>query len=480
MSFASSAGLAPAASCGAVVARRRDDRHLRRGRRDVHVQSPQQSMVMVRGDGMTKNTACAGTRATTATVEWVNRSSGRTGAARRRLVVCAAEGGDAGDAGGTPPPSAADALAERMAKAKAYKEQREKEAAEMDGNAELESVVQEAMARLNKPSDAGDPAAAPPEPEGPREVRVKIVTRDNNYNPFGEDEQVVGVEKGDDVFKPEVGGWGGEGQTNPEIAAMLESGRRRERGLGTEEDNAKLAEEDAKAKADADYQPKVSTWGVFPRPDNISKTYGGGKTIKAGEYVAETEEEKEARRARIREKMNKYREDKGVNISNGTLVRWQAALTESQTLMRQGKLTQGVQLLEPIVLEEKINPKSEIGGQITFNYAMCLDNVQRREEALEMYKRCVGNPYGKISKQADNLIWGMTTAAKKMKADQFDYDGIKDKYDPFLIKMTNEKREWQGQEMTPEEEEELNKMTFGSIAFVVALPLAMGVLIAMR
>jgi hypothetical protein len=37
-----------------------------------------------------------------------------------------------------------------------------------------------------------------------------------------------------------------------------------------------------------DYRPKVSTWGMFPRPDNISKAYGGGRTIqKGGEVVRE-------------------------------------------------------------------------------------------------------------------------------------------------------------------------------------------------
>lgn len=29
----------------------------------------------------------------------------------------------------------------------------------------------------------------------------------------------------------------------------------------------------------AGYKPKVSTWGVFPRPQDISKAYGGGRTI---------------------------------------------------------------------------------------------------------------------------------------------------------------------------------------------------------
>lgn len=33
---------------------------------------------------------------------------------------------------------------------------------------------------------------------------------------------------------------------------------------------------------DPNYSPKVSTWGVFERPANISEAYGGGRTIKAG------------------------------------------------------------------------------------------------------------------------------------------------------------------------------------------------------
>eukprot|EP00976_Prorocentrum_cordatum_P073342 1181048-Prorocentrum_minimum.AAC.1 len=33
---------------------------------------------------------------------------------------------------------------------------------------------------------------------------------------------------------------------------------------------------------EGNYRPTVSTWGVFPRPDNISKAYGGGRTLKPG------------------------------------------------------------------------------------------------------------------------------------------------------------------------------------------------------
>jgi hypothetical protein len=254
-------------------------------------------------------------------------------------------------------------------------------------------------------------------------VKVKIMTRDANYNPFDEDEQVVGFEENNRVYTPEgAAGWtGGE---KSKFASMLDSGRRRERGVGVDNDVEEVVtrttfdderyqtKKKEKVQTDAPrlsdekptdlaqqvldeaaaetngsggsapspteaYKPKVSTWGVFPRPDNISATYGGGKTIKAGEFVAETEEEKEKRRARVKAKLNKYREEAGITVDNGTRSRWNVALTECKTLMRLGKLVEARDIVEPIVLLEEINPRTALGGEITFHYAMCLDNTQR-------------------------------------------------------------------------------------------------------
>jgi hypothetical protein len=39
------------------------------------------------------------------------------------------------------------------------------------------------------------------------------------------------------------------------------------------------------------YKPKVTTWGVFPRPQNISQAYGGGRNIRPGQAL-ETPEQK--------------------------------------------------------------------------------------------------------------------------------------------------------------------------------------------
>ena len=77
------------------------------------------------------------------------------------------------------------------------------------------------------------------------------------------------------------------------------------------------------------------------------------------------------------------------------------------------------------------------------------------------------------------MIWGMTTASTKMKADQFDYDAIKDTYDPFLIKMTTERQDWKI-EADPEEEAALARVTQLAVAAVMAVPVAFGAFLALR
>ncbi|VVA32380.1 PREDICTED: cytochrome C oxidase subunit [Prunus dulcis] len=60
------------------------------------------------------------------------------------------------------------------------------------------------------------------------------------------------------------------------------------------------------------YKPKVSSWGVFPRPNDISKTFGGGRVIRPGE-VLETAEEKAAKEARTRRLVAAYKSKMGMN-----------------------------------------------------------------------------------------------------------------------------------------------------------------------
>jgi len=298
----------------------------------------------------------------------------------------------------------AKAYAAELAKARGEASERANGSSEDDGDAKKDAAASRADAERRKPRT----------PPSKREISVQILTRDQDYNPFDADEKAVGFEMEDAVYKP-----------------------------------------------------KVSTWGVFERPPDISKTYGGGRTIKKEEL--EDEEAIAARKARVAKKLAKYREDQGITLTNSEFEEVKELLRTSDEAIRQGYMQAALDMLEPWALE-RIAPKTEFGGRVIFNYAVCLDNLQRRDEALKQYRRCIGNQYGNVSKQADRMVWGMTTATKKMKADLFDYmDSAKlDAYDEYLIRMANEK--FAG-EIDEEEVRALNNQAIATLVVLFGTPL---------
>ncbi|KAG5028479.1 hypothetical protein JHK87_011993 [Glycine soja] len=61
------------------------------------------------------------------------------------------------------------------------------------------------------------------------------------------------------------------------------------------------------------YKPKVSTWGVFRRLGNISKTFSGGRVICPGE-VLESKEEKIVKEAHTKQLLAAYNKKTGLNV----------------------------------------------------------------------------------------------------------------------------------------------------------------------
>lgn len=103
------------------------------------------------------------------------------------------------------------------------------------------------------------------------------------------------------------------GVLSPEQFTLKREAEQRSRG-------AELITIDASAReeaAGAAYRPKVATWGMFPRPANISREFGGGRTIQAGQAL-EPEEVREARKARVAAAMAAYRKDQvGLALTPG-------------------------------------------------------------------------------------------------------------------------------------------------------------------
>jgi hypothetical protein len=300
---------------------------------------------------------------------------------------------------------------ERIAQARGYATTKKKKEEE-EGKEDASSAVAPKMEEAEEETSSDE--------RKQKTVNVQIISKDTSYNPFDEDESIVGM---DDI------------------------------------------------DTGVNYKPKVSTWGVFPRPKDISKEYGGGRTLKKdekGQNIIESKEETEARKIRVAKKLEKYRTSNALNMSKEEEEKVREALAEANEFLRVGSVMKGIAALEPF--QQEINARSELGGQVIFCYAMCLDNAQRREEALKQYKRVLGNQYGMVSKQAERMLWGMTTASKKMKADLFDYESDRRKYtEDALEKWVNPK--WRSREEDDEEAKKLNEQAIMFVFGLVVLPL---------
>ncbi|XP_028192602.1 uncharacterized protein LOC114378242 [Glycine soja] len=119
------------------------------------------------------------------------------------------------------------------------------------------------------------------------------------------------------------------------------------------------------------YKPKVSTWGVFPRPGNISKTFGGGRVIRLGE-VLETEEEKAVKEARTEQLHAADKKKVGLNV-------------------------------DPKLKYEC--EESELHGLAALQWSICQDSLSRSNETRGMYEKLKSHPNPKVSKKARQFMY---------------------------------------------------------------------------
>ncbi|KAL3622595.1 hypothetical protein CASFOL_034006 [Castilleja foliolosa] len=150
------------------------------------------------------------------------------------------------------------------------------------------------------------------------------------------------------------------------------------------------------------YKPKVSTWGVFPRPSNISKTYGGGKTIRPGEAL-ETADERAAKEARTKQLVTAYKSKIGLNIDPKVKSECQKALNDGDSLMDLGKLKEALSLYEKVM--EKLTFQSELHGLAALQWSICQDSLFRPNEARVMYEKLQSHPSPKVSKRARQFLF---------------------------------------------------------------------------
>ncbi|KAL7158001.1 hypothetical protein ABFS83_02G113700 [Erythranthe nasuta] len=151
------------------------------------------------------------------------------------------------------------------------------------------------------------------------------------------------------------------------------------------------------------YKPKVSTWGLFPRPNDISKAYGGGRTLRPGQAL-ETAEERAAKEARTKQLLADYKKKYGLNIDPKLKSECEKALNEGDALMDLGELKKALPFYEEVM--EKLPFQSEIHGLAALQWSICQDSRNRSDEARVMYEKLQSHPNPRVSKKARQFVFG--------------------------------------------------------------------------
>ena len=127
------------------------------------------------------------------------------------------------------------------------------------------------------------------------------------------------------------------------------------------------------------YEPKVSTWGVFDRPADISKAYGGGRQIGVGGYVPD-EEEMAKKRRETEERLKEYRKGQGADLelqaAHEDDIR--EALKEAKQLMRFGATKAAIEQLNGV--KEWCCVSTDLGSDTLLELSMAL--IANKQDAL--------------------------------------------------------------------------------------------------
>nr|XP_043624978.1 uncharacterized protein LOC122596463 [Erigeron canadensis] len=221
------------------------------------------------------------------------------------------------------------------------------------------------------------------------------------------------------------------------------------------------------------YKPKVSTWGVFPRPNNISKTYGGGKTIRPGD-VLETAESKAAKDARTKQMIAAYKSRMGLNIDPKLKSECEKDLKDGDSLMEIGKLRDAIPFYERVM--DKLVYQSELHGLAALQWSICLDSLNRSSEARVMYERLQSHPNVGVSKKARQFVFSFQ-AMEMMKVTSSRASKRKTGYQNFFDAFVENKNNLSSVETEVEEDAAVQALPY--VIFLVS-PIIMILVIAVQ
>eukprot|EP00592_Proboscia_alata_P017756 CAMPEP_0194392856 /NCGR_PEP_ID=MMETSP0174-20130528/122972_1 /TAXON_ID=216777 /ORGANISM="Proboscia alata, Strain PI-D3" /LENGTH=644 /DNA_ID=CAMNT_0039188471 /DNA_START=129 /DNA_END=2063 /DNA_ORIENTATION=+ len=156
------------------------------------------------------------------------------------------------------------------------------------------------------------------------------------------------------------------------------------------------------------YQPKIGTWGAFPRPKNISVAYGGGKRVGAGVNPdLESREREEQNDLEAKERLQRYKELAGIDCvsEKENIQEIEEALAIAKRAMARGLYGTAASSIEKVC--EYCSTNSKVGGEVFLELAMAYEAVGRTEEAKTVYTELSNSRITDIKNNARKLLYGL-------------------------------------------------------------------------
>jgi hypothetical protein len=166
------------------------------------------------------------------------------------------------------------------------------------------------------------------------------------------------------------------------------------------------------------HKPKVGSWGMFERPADISKAYGGGKRVGLGGYQ-EDDETRARKRAETDALLQKYRQSQGsdLKLEQEHAEDISRARAEASRLMRAGNRRAAIAELQAV--KEWCTHRTPLGGGALLELGIALDADGRRQDAKELFVRLQQSEDKHTRKTAQQMLF-QEEAASFLKVDEID------------------------------------------------------------
>ncbi|CAM9239126.1 unnamed protein product [Chrysoparadoxa australica] len=162
---------------------------------------------------------------------------------------------------------------------------------------------------------------------------------------------------------------------------------------------------DQAASSNTTHKPTVGSWGVFERPADISKAYGGGRDPRRLKFDPDAAKAKADATAAL---LNSYRKgglDPLLEQESENEEALKVAMAKATKAMRFGDTYGAVDVLEAVL--DIASPNGPIGANVWLELGMALEGTGQSYRAQDIYKKLGRSANDEVRKNARGLKLGL-------------------------------------------------------------------------